>query len=106
MHPEIKAYNAALEPADRKTATLLAKEILFWSGQSFDEPGLADRAGTCVALECFGNGAACEDVLLWGHVADRLSRGPLSHILLLEGRGTTARSCLSSGRRSQVLDHT
>lgn len=78
MHPDTAAYNAALTPADRKIADLLAREIdralpeaenkvwhahpvwflegnpvvgysklkgnvrlLFWSGQSFDEAGLA-----------------------------------------------------------------
>jgi hypothetical protein len=78
VHPDTAAYNAALTPADRKIADLLAREIdralpeaenkvwhahpvwflegnpvvgysklkgnvrlLFWSGQSFDEAGLA-----------------------------------------------------------------
>lgn len=78
MHPDTTAYNAALTPADRKIADLLAREIaralpeaenkvwhahpvwflegnpvvgysklkgnvrlLFWSGQSFGEEGLA-----------------------------------------------------------------
>ena len=87
MHPDISAYNAALAPADRKIADLLAREIdralpeaenkvwhahpvwflegnpvvgysklkgnvrlLFWSGQSFDEPGLAPE-GTFKAAE-------------------------------------------------------
>ncbi|MFO0858977.1 MAG: DUF1801 domain-containing protein [Phycisphaerales bacterium] len=77
MLPEIKTYNAALSPTDRKIAAALAKliethlpnaeskiwhrhpvwfldgnpivgyhklkdcvRLLFWSGQSFDEPGL------------------------------------------------------------------
>jgi hypothetical protein len=77
IHPEIKDYNAALQPGERRIAALLAKEItknlpeaenkiwhahpvwfldgnpvagysklkdsirlLFWSGQSFREPGL------------------------------------------------------------------
>ena len=80
MHPDIEAYNAALEPADRAICDLLAAEIdaalpeaerkiwhrhpvwfldgnpvagysklkhdvrlLFWSGQSFDEPDLANE---------------------------------------------------------------
>jgi hypothetical protein len=78
MHPDTSAYNAALAPADRKIADLLAREIdralpeaenkiwhahpvwfldgnpvagysklkesvrlLFWSGQTFEETGLA-----------------------------------------------------------------
>lgn len=87
MHPDVDAYNAALEPGDREVAELLARGIdahlpdaeskiwhrhpvwflegnpivgygklkgcvrlLFWSGQGFDEEGLAPE-GTFKAAE-------------------------------------------------------
>ncbi len=87
MHPDVEAYNAALEPAEREVAELLARSIdahlpdadnkiwhrhpvwflagnpivgygklkdcvrlLFWSGQGFDEEGLAPE-GTFKAAE-------------------------------------------------------
>lgn len=87
MHPDVEAYNAALEPAEREVAELLARSIdahlpdadnkiwhrhpvwflagnpivgygklkdcvrlLFWSGQGFDEKGLAPE-GTFKAAE-------------------------------------------------------
>lgn len=87
MHPDVEAYNAALEPAERDVAELLARSIdahlpdadnkiwhrhpvwflagnpivgygklkdcvrlLFWSGQGFDEKGLAPE-GTFKAAE-------------------------------------------------------
>lgn len=87
MHPDVDTYNAALEPADREVAELLARcidahlpdaenkiwhrhpvwflagnpivgygklkdcvRLLFWSGQGFDEEGLAPE-GTFKAAE-------------------------------------------------------